>query len=167
MPWMAAENWVLRTPAGFCSSPTTRLSVCRHSQGDRFPSLGEGVREFRQLQRYLDVREKELPCPGSLLTSRMKSNVQESRPQLRERSKVHRAARRTRINGWLLAFFAEPFKRETAPQGQTLEKRVASLKGNGALEKTESHAWENAYAPSRKHPNSGQIALHLDRLTVG
>jgi ATP-binding cassette, subfamily F, member 3 len=67
-------------------------------------------------------------------------------------------------DGFSAGFFADRGL-ETLRRAKQLEKRITFLEGEGALDKP-NQAWEMRMAFADT-PESGQIAVHLDRLEIG
>ena len=134
-----------------------------------FPPSGEGVREYPgNYSDYLDVREKEFTVAMQAYVDQQEEikRLKKAARSVRDEAKFHKGGKADPDNtdGFSASFFADRSK-GTVQKAKNLEKRVAFLEGEGALEKP-SHAWEMRMHFSET-PESGQIALHLDRLSIG
>jgi ATP-binding cassette subfamily F protein 3 len=134
-----------------------------------FPPSGEGVREYPgNYSDYLEVREKEFTVAMQAYVDQQDEikKLKKAARSVRDEAKFHKGGKADPENtdGFSASFFADRSK-GTVHKAKNLEKRVAFLEGEGALEKP-SHAWEMRMHFSET-PESGQMALHLDRLSIG
>ena len=92
--------------------------------------------------------------------------LKKSAQSVRNLAKPHKGGKADPKNtdGFSAGFFANRGL-ETVRRAKQLEKRIAFLEGEGALEKP-GHAWEMRMHFSET-PESGHVALHLDRLGIG
>ena len=134
-----------------------------------FPPSGEGVREYPgNYSDYLAVREKEFTIAMQAYVDQQGEikQLKKAARSVRDEAKFHKGGKAdpAKTDGFSAGFFADRSK-GTVQKAKNLEKRVAFLEGEGALEKP-SNAWEMRMHFSET-PESGQIALHLDRLSIG
>jgi ATP-binding cassette subfamily F protein 3 len=134
-----------------------------------FPPSSEGVREYPgNYSDYLEVREKEFTVAMQAYVDQQDEikKLKKAARSVRDEAKFHKGGKADPENtdGFSASFFADRSK-GTVHKAKNLEKRVAFLEGEGALEKP-SHAWEMRMHFSET-PESGQMALHLDRLSIG
>lgn len=134
-----------------------------------FPPSGEGVREYPgNYSDYLAVREKEFSVAMQAYVDQQNEikQLKKAARSVSDQAKFHKGGKADpeKTDGFSAGFFADR-SQGTVRRAKQLEKRVAFLEGEGALEKP-SHSWE-----MRMHfteiPDSGQIALQIDRLSIG
>ncbi len=134
-----------------------------------FTPSGEGVREYPgNYSNYLDFREKEFEEAVQTYNDQQDEikRLKKAARSVRDLARPHKGGKADGKNtdGFSAGFFADR-SLETIRRAKQLEKRVAFLEGEGALEKP-SHAWEmriNFEETSR----SGKIVLKMDRLVIG
>jgi ATP-binding cassette, subfamily F, member 3 len=164
------QEWVLSYPGGILLVSHDRAFL--DAVVDKiiaFPPGGEGVREYPgNYTQYLDTRQSEFD------TAKMAYKDQQDEIQrlkkaargVRNQAKPHKGGKADAKNtdGFSVGFFADRGL-ETMRRAKQLEKRIAFLEGEGALEKP-TQAWEMRmdFADT---PDSGQIALEIDRLGIG
>ncbi len=134
-----------------------------------FPPSGEGVREYPgNYSNYLDIREREFEVAVQDYVDQQDEikRLKKAARSVRDQAKFHKGGKADPSNtdGFSAGFFANR-SLETVRRAKQLEKRIEFLQGEGALDKP-NHAWE-----MRMHftdlPDSGKIALHLSRLSIG
>lgn len=164
------RDWVLSYPGAvlLVSHDRAFLDAVIHKV-IAFPPTGEGVREYPgNYTDYLERREKEFAEALSAYTDQQDEirRLKKAARSVRDQAKFHKGGKADpeKTDGFAAGFFADR-SLETIKRAKQLEKRVAFLEGEGALEKP-SQAWE-----MRMHftetPHSGQIALTLSRLSIG
>ncbi|HEY9122486.1 MAG TPA: ABC-F family ATP-binding cassette domain-containing protein [Brevefilum sp.] len=134
-----------------------------------FPPSGEGVREYPgNYSNYLEVREKEFEETLQAYNDQQDEirRLKKAARSVRDLAKPHKGGKADIKNtdGFSAGFFADR-SLETTRRAKQLEKRVAFLEGEGALDKP-SHAWEMRMDFSDT-PQSGKIVLQLDQLCIG
>ena len=134
-----------------------------------FPPGGEGVREYPgNYSQYLETRQAEFDTAIAAYKDQQEEikQLKKAARGVRNQAKPHKGGKADAKNtdGFSVGFFADR-SADTVRRAKQLEKRIAFLEGEGALEKP-THAWE-----MRMHfadmPDSGQIALEIDRLAIG
>jgi ATP-binding cassette subfamily F protein 3 len=134
-----------------------------------FPSTGGGVREYPgNYTHYLEVREKEFAEAMQAYVDQQDEvkRLKKAARSVRDQAKFHKGGKADPnvTDGFSAGFFADRSK-QTVNRAKHLEKRIAFLEGEGALEKPRE-AWD-----VRMHftdtPDSGQIGLQLERLVIG
>ena len=134
-----------------------------------FPPNGEGVREYPgNYSQYLEARQAEFDTAMAAFKDQQDEikQLKKAARGVRSQAKPHKGGKADAKNtdGFSVGFFADR-SADTVRRAKQLEKRIAFLQGEGALEKP-SHAWEMRMDFSDL-PDSGQIALELDRLEIG
>jgi ATP-binding cassette, subfamily F, member 3 len=134
-----------------------------------FPPSGEGVREYPgNYSQYLDTRQAEFEIAMAAYVDQQDEiqRLKKAARGVRAQARPHKGGKADPKNtdGFSAGFFADRGL-ETMRRAKQLEKRIAFLEGEGALDKP-SHAWEMRMA-FVDTPESGQMALHLDRLEIG
>ena len=164
------RDWVLSYPGGILlvSHDRAFLDAVIHKV-IAFPPSGEGVREYPgNYSDYLAVREKEFTVAMQAYVDQQDEikQLKKAARTVQDQAKFHKGGKAdpAKTDGFAAGFFADRSK-GTVQKAKNLEKRAAFLEGEGALEKP-SHAWEMRMHFSET-PDSGQIALHLDRLSIG
>ena len=134
-----------------------------------FPPTGEGAREYPgNYSNYLAIREKEFDAALQSYTDQQDEirRLKKAARSVRNQAKLHKGGKADPAvtDGFSAGFFADR-SLETVRRAKQLEKRIDFLEGEGAVEKPRQ-AWE-----MRMHftetPESGQIVLQLDRLSIG
>ena len=164
------RDWVLSYPGAILlvSHDRAFLDVVIHKV-IAFPPTGEGVREYAgNYTDYLGRREKEFAEAMAAYTDQQDEvkRLKKAARSVRDQAKFHKGGKADPevTDGFAAGFFADR-SLETIKRAKQLEKRVAFLEGEGALEKP-SQAWEMRMHFSET-PHSGQIALTLSRLSIG
>ena len=164
------QDWVLSYAGGILlvSHDRALLDAVIHKV-IAFPPSGEGVREYPgNYSDYLAVREKEFTVAMQAYVDQQGEikQLKKAARSVRDEAKFHKGGKAdpAKTDGFSAGFFADRSK-GTVQKAKNLEKRVTFLEGEGALEKP-SNAWEMRMHFSET-PESGQIALHLDRLSIG
>jgi len=164
------RDWVLSYPGAILlvSHDRAFLDAVIHKV-IAFPPAGEGVREYSgNYTDYLDRREKEFAEALAAYTDQQDEikRLKKAARGVRDQAKFHKGGKADPevTDGFAAGFFADR-SLETIKRAKQLEKRVAFLEGEGALEKP-SQAWEMRMHFSETPP-SGQIALNLAHLSIG
>lgn len=134
-----------------------------------FPPSGEGLREYPgNYSHYLEAREKEFEDALHAYNDQQDEirRLKKAARSVRDLAKPHKGGKADGRNtdGFSVGFFANR-SLETVRRAKQLEKRVAFLEGEGALDKP-SHAWEMRMDFSET-PQSGKIVLQMDQLRIG
>jgi len=134
-----------------------------------FSPTGEGVKEYSgNYTQYLSVREAEFIGAMQAYVDQQAEvkRLKKSARSVRDQAKPHKGGKADGKNtdGFSVGHFNDR-SLETVRRAKQIEKRVAFLKGDGALEKP-SHAWDVRMQFS-EIPRSGEIVLQLDRLSIG
>jgi len=134
-----------------------------------FSPTGEGVKEYPgNYTQYLSVREAEFIGAMQAYVDQQDEvkRLKKSARSVRDQAKPHKGGKADGKNtdGFSVGHFNDR-SLETVRRAKQIEKRVAFLKGDGALEKP-SHAWDVRMQFS-EIPRSGEIVLQLDRLSIG
>jgi ATP-binding cassette, subfamily F, member 3 len=134
-----------------------------------FPPSGDGVREYPgNYSQYLESRQAEFETAMAAYVDQQDEiqHLKKAARGVRAQARPHKGGKADPKNtdGFSAGFFADRGL-ETMRRAKQLEKRIAFLEGEGALDKP-SHAWEMRMAFADT-PESGQIALDLDRLEIG
>lgn len=164
------QEWVLSYPGGILlvSHDRAFLDAVVHKI-IAFPPGGEGVREYPgNYSQYLEIRQAEFDSVMAAYKDQQDEikQLQKAARGVRSQAKPHKGGKADAKNtdGFSVGFFADR-SADTVRRAKQLEKRIAFLEGEGALDKP-SQAWE-----MRMHfadtPDSGQIALHIDQLGIG
>ena len=134
-----------------------------------FPPTSEGIREYPgNYTGYLAYRTREFEEAMTAYADQQNEvkRLKKAARGVRDQAKFHKGGKAdpAKTDGFSAGFFADR-SQGTVQRAKNLEKRVAFLEGEGALEKP-SQAWE-----MRMHfseiPQSGQIVLKLARLSIG
>jgi ATP-binding cassette subfamily F protein 3 len=164
------QDWVLSYPGGIMlvSHDRAFLDAVIHKV-IAFSPTGIGVREYPgNYSQYLDIRESEFDTAMSAYVDQQEEikRLKKAAQNVRNLAKPHKGGKADPKNtdGFSAGFFADRGL-ETVRRAKQLEKRIAYLEGEGALEKP-GHAWEMRMHFSET-PESGHIALHMDRLGIG
>ncbi len=164
------QDWVLSFSGGILlvSHDRAFLDAVIHKV-IAFPPSGEGVREYPgNYTQYLQVRQTEFEQAMQAYADqqdeikRLKKASQSVRGQAKPRKGGKADGKNT--DGFSVGHFANR-SLETIRRAKQLEKRVAFLEGEGALEKP-AHRWDVRMKFSQT-PESGQIVLNTDRLGIG
>ena len=134
-----------------------------------FPPSGEGVREYPgNYRQYLGTRQAEFDTAMAAYNDQQDEikQLKKAARGVRSQAKPHKGGKADAKNtdGFSVGFFADR-SADTVRRAKQLEKRIAFLEGEGALEKP-SQAWEMRMN-FMDTPDSGQIALEIDRLIIG
>jgi len=134
-----------------------------------FPPSGEGVSESPgNYSQYLETRQSEFDIAMAAYKDQQDeiNQLKKAARGVRSQAKPHKGGKADAKNtdGFSVGFFADR-SADTVRRAKQLEKRIAFLEGEGALEKP-SHAWEMRM-DFTDTPDSGQIALEIDRLVIG
>ena len=134
-----------------------------------FPPSGEGVREYPgNYTNYLDIREKEFEEALQAYNDQQDEikRLKKAARSVRDLAKPHKNGKADGKNtdGFSVGFFADR-SLETVRRAKQLEKRIAFLEGEGALDKP-SHAWEMRMNFDDT-PQSGKIVLQMDHMSIG
>jgi ATP-binding cassette subfamily F protein 3 len=134
-----------------------------------FPPNGEGVREYPgNYTEYVAIRRSEFETAMAAYVDQQDEikHLKKAARSVRDQAKPHKGGKADEKNtdGFSAGFFADR-SLETVRRAKQLEKRIDFLEGEGALEKPSS-AWEMRMNFAET-PESGQIALQLDRLGIG
>ena len=134
-----------------------------------FSPTGAGVREYPgNYSEYVDIRQGEFDVAMAAYVDQQEEikRLKKAALSVRNLAKPHKGGKADPKNtdGFSAGFFADRGL-ETVRRAKQLEKRIAFLEGEGALEKP-VQAWEMRmdFADT---PHSGQMALNLDRLCIG
>ena len=134
-----------------------------------FPPDGDGVREYPgNYSQYIEIRQAEFATSMEAYVDQQDEikRLKKAARSVRDQAKPHKGGKADAKNtdGFSVGFFADRSS-QTVGRARNLEKRIAYLEEKGALEKP-GQAWE-----MRMHftetPDSGQIALQMDRLEIG
>jgi len=134
-----------------------------------FPPTSEGIREYPgNYTGYLAYRTREFEEAMTAYADQQNEvkRLKKAARGVRDQAKFHKGGKAdpAKTDGFSAGFFADR-SQGTVQRAKNLEKRVAFLEGEGALEKP-SQVWE-----MRMHfseiPQSGQIVLKLARLSIG
>ncbi len=134
-----------------------------------FSPSGIGVREYPgNYSQYLKVRQSEFDTAMAEYIDQQEEikRLKKAAQIVRNQAKFHKGGKADPKNtdGFTAGFFADRSK-ETVGRAKQLEKRIAYLEGEGALDKP-AHKWEMRMSFADL-PDSGQIALHMERLEIG
>lgn len=164
------KDWVLSYRSGILMVSHDRafLDAVIHKVIAFSPS-GEGVNEYAgNYTRYLEVREASFDAAMQAFIDQQDEikRLRKAARAVRDTAKFHKGGKADPKNtdGFSVGFFQDR-SQETIKKAKNLEKRIAFLEGEGALEKP-VHAWEMRMQFSDT-PESGQIALQMDRLSIG
>ncbi len=134
-----------------------------------FPPAGDGVREYPgNYSRYLEIREAEFEAALQAYADQQDEikRLKKAARSVRDQAKPHKNGKADAKNtdGFSVGFFSDR-SLETVRRAKQLENRIEFLEGEGKLEKP-SQAWDmRMHFPET--PQSGQIALQMDRLVIG
>ena len=164
------RDWVLSYRGGILMVSHDRafLDAVIHKVIAFSPS-GEGVNEYAgNYTQYLKEREASLEAAMQAFVDQQGEikRLKKAARAVRDTAKFHKGGKADPKNtdGFSAGFFRER-SQETIKKAKNIEKRVAFLEGEGALEKP-VHAWEMRMNFGET-PESGQIVLHMDRLSIG
>lgn len=164
------REWVLSYPGGILlvSHDRAFLDAVIHKV-IAFPPAGEGLREYPgNYSQYLDVREREFEEALRAYYDQQEeiSRLKKAARSVRDLARPHKGGKADGKNtdGFSVGFFADR-SLETVRRAKQLEKRIAFLEGEGALDKP-SHAWEMRMNFAET-PQSGKIVLSMERLSIG
>ncbi|HOE69955.1 MAG TPA: ABC-F family ATP-binding cassette domain-containing protein [Brevefilum sp.] len=134
-----------------------------------FSPSGIGVREYPgNYSQYQEVRQSEFDTAMAEYIDQQEEikRLKKAAQIVRSQAKFHKGGKADPKNtdGFTAGFFADRSK-ETVGRAKQLEKRIAYLEGEGALDKP-AHKWEMRMSFADL-PDSGQIALHMERLGIG
>ena len=134
-----------------------------------FSPMGEGVVEYPgNYTDYLDAREAAFEAAMNAYVDQQDEikRLKKSARTVRDTAKPHKGGKADGKNtdGFSVGHFQNRAL-ETVRRAKNIEKRVAFLEGEGALDKP-THAWEMRMKFSGI-PESGQIVLQTDRLSIG
>ncbi len=134
-----------------------------------FPPGGEGVREYPgNYSQYIDIRQAEFEIAMGAYNDQQDEirRLKKAAQSVRSQAKPHKGGKADPKNtdGFSAGFFADRGL-ETVRRAKQLEKRIAFLENEGALEKP--HKDWGMRMNFADTPSSGQIALQLDRLSIG
>ena len=134
-----------------------------------FSPTGEGVRDYPgNYTQYLEVRENEFNLAMQAYVDQQNEvkRLKKSARSVRDQAKPHKGGKADGKNtdGFSVGHFSDR-SLETVRRAKQIEKRVAFLEGDGALEKP-GHAWDVRMQFSDVF-RSGEIVLQLDRLSIG
>ncbi len=134
-----------------------------------FSPTGEGVEEYPgNYSNFLEAREAVFDAAMQAYFDQQDEikRLKKAARSVRDQAKPHKGGKADGKNtdGFSVGHFQNRAK-ETVQRAKNIEKRIEFLEGEGALEKP-TQAWE-----MRMHfditPEMGQIALKLDRLSIG
>ena len=134
-----------------------------------FSPTGEGVDEYPgNYSDFVEAREAAFEAALQAYTDQQEEikRLKKAARSVRDQAKPHKGGKADGKNtdGFSVGHFQNRAK-ETVQRAKNIEKRIEFLEGEDALDKP-THAWE-----MRMHfnetPESGQIALQLDRLGIG
>lgn len=164
------QDWVLSYPEGILlvSHDRAFLDAVIHKI-IAFPPGGEGVREYPgNYSQYVEIRQSEFDSAMRAYVDQQDEikRLKKAARSVREQAKPHKGGKADPKNtdGFSAGFFADRSS-ETVGRAKQLEKRIAFLEGEGAFEKP-THAWDMRMNFTDT-PESGQIALQMDRLGIG
>lgn len=164
------RDWVLSYPGGILlvSHDRAFLDAVIHKV-IAFPPMGEGVTEYTgNYSDYLEVREAEFETAMQAWQDQQDEikRLKTAARSVRNQASAHKGGKADPKNtdGFSVGHFQNRAL-ETMRRAKQLEKRVAFLEGEGQLDKP-TQAWEMRMHFSET-PESGQIALQLDRLEIG
>ncbi|MGI6740808.1 MAG: ribosomal protection-like ABC-F family protein [Brevefilum sp.] len=134
-----------------------------------FSPSGDGVTEYSgNYTGFLDVREASFEAAMQAYVDQQEEikRLKKAARSVRDTGKFHKGGKADPENtdGFSAGFFADR-SRETLKRAKNIEKRIEFLEGEDALEKP-THAWEMRMRFDET-PESGQIALQMERLTIG
>ncbi len=164
------QNWVLSYTGGILlvSHDRAFLDAVIHKV-IAFPPMGDGVTEYTgNYSDYLKVREAEFEAAMQAWQDQQDEikRLKAAARSVRNQATAHKGGKADAKNtdGFSVGHFQNRAL-ETMRRAKHLEKRVAYLEGEGQLDKP-IHAWEMRMQ-FEETPESGQIALQLDRLEIG
>lgn len=134
-----------------------------------FPPGGEGVHEYPgNYSQYIDIRQAEFETAmGAYIDQQEEIKcLKKAAQSVRNQAKPHKGGKADPKNtdGFSAGFFADRGL-ETVRRAKQLEKRIAYLEDEGALEKP--HRDWGLRMHFAETPPSGRMALQLDRLCIG
>ena len=134
-----------------------------------FSPTGEGVDEYAgNYSNYLDAREAAFSSAMQAFVDQQDEikRLKKSARSVRDHARPHKGGKADpkKTDGFSAGFFQDR-SLETVRRAKQIEKRVAFLEGEAALEKP-THAWEMRMKFGET-PESGQIVLSTDRLSIG
>ncbi len=164
------QDWVLSYPGAILlvSHDRAFLDAITHKV-IAFPPNGNGLREYPgQYSQYLETRRAEFDSAVAAYVDQQEEikRLKKAARGVRDQARPHKGGKADPKNtdGFSVGFFSDR-SLETVRRAKQLEKRIDFLEGAGALEKP-SHIWEmRMNFPDT--PESGQIALQMDRLGIG
>ncbi len=164
------RDWVLSYPGAILMVSHDRafLDAVIHKVIAFSPS-GEGVQEYPgNYSDYLDAREAAFSVAMQAYVDQQDEikRLKKAARSVRDQATFHKGGKADGKNtdGFSVGHFQNRAL-ETVKKAKNIEKRVAFLEGEGKLEKP-SHAWEMRMTFA-EIPDSGQIALRTDRLSIG
>jgi ATP-binding cassette subfamily F protein 3 len=134
-----------------------------------FPPGGEGVHEYPgNYSQYIDIRQAEFETAMGAYIDQQEEikRLKKAAQSVRNQAKPHKGGKADPNNtdGFSAGFFADRGL-ETVRRAKQLEKRIAYLEDEGALEKP--HRGWGLRMHFAETPPSGRMALQLDRLCIG
>lgn len=164
------QDWVLSYQGGILlvSHDRAFLDAVTHKV-IAFPPAGDGIREYPgNYTNYLSVREKEFELATQAYVDQQEEikRLKKAARSVRDQAKPHKGGKADAKNtdGFSVGFFADR-SLETIRRVKQLEKRIAFLEGEDSLEKP-ARTWDMRMRFTET-PESGQIVLQLDRLSIG
>ena len=134
-----------------------------------FSPTGEGVDEYPgNYSDYLVALEAAYEAAQQAYVDQQDEiqRLKKAARSVRDQAKPHKGGKADpkKTDGFSVGHFQNRAK-ETLQRAKNIEKRIAFLEGEGALEKP-TRAWEMRMQFSET-PEGGQIALQMDRLAIG
>jgi len=134
-----------------------------------FSPTGEGVREYPgNYTHYLEVRESEFDMAMQAYVDQQDEikRLKKAARSVRDKARPHKGGKADAKNtdGFSVGHFSDR-SLETVKRAKQIEKRVAFLEDEGALEKP-SQAWDVRMQFS-DISRSGDVVLQMDRLSIG
>ncbi len=164
------QEWILSYPGGILlvSHDRAFLDAVIHKV-IAFPPAGDGIREYPgNYSDYVDAREREYALAMTAFLDQQDEvqRLKKSARKVRDQARPHKGGKADGKNtdGFSVGHFANRAL-ETVRRAKNLEKRIAFLEDEGALEKPRQ-LWDMRMLFDEV-PESGQIVLKLERLVIG
>ncbi len=164
------QDWVCSYPGGILlvSHDRAFLDTVIHKI-IAFSPTGVGVQEYPgNYGQYLTSQQLEFEAAMTAYVDQQEEikRLKKAAQSVRNQATFHKGGKADPKNtdGASVGFFADRSK-ETVGRAKQLEKRIAYLENEGALEKP-AHKWE-VRMNFTDLPDSGRIALHIERLGIG
>jgi ATP-binding cassette, subfamily F, member 3 len=134
-----------------------------------FSPTGMGVKDYPgNYSEYIRIRQSEFDAAMGAYNDQQEEikRLKKAAQSVRNLAKPHKGGKADpkKTDGFSAGFFADRGL-ETVRRAKQIEKRIAFLEGEGALDKP-AHKWDMRMNFADL-PDSGQMALQMDRLGIG